>query len=953
MGRLYARFALFLQGLVIVCGTLAFVLLHPKTLDWAMRKALKNNGVEYRSVHGSLMTGVTLEGLGYRRLFFAEEAEVRYSIFRLLRPTPTVDRVALKRAVLDLKRLDELPKEKKGENNATSNLYIPPIVVKEVAVDGFTLRTPDPVRLDLKARDLRYFDFDVTIPAFELAADTPWAGGRLKGALHRLAVTARGRVWPSKAYAEAAQNLFDPLPRSLPVEVEANLSRVSVATELPALRTKEGNVTLRQVRLAADYFYGPGYMEAKAKYGVQTPFARAEVNQSFLLAHTLAYATELQGRILQSAHPLPSTRFEADASGDADIVTADLKLDPFAFALYSTDYRRFAMRFEARPRTLDYVPELPKIFRDQTLSMEGNATLETKPSPLFKGVVQVDGNYSRSHAFVEATPETLLVRAKVSPYRRHGGVWAMIPEKFRSEIHAFLYNSPDNKIFDVSLNDAYLTLFERQKKIRGWANVGSLTLDAKGEVLPGSVVDIDFYTHIESLYALMADFNLTTQTVVDAEVESRFNVRVADWITIRYDTKIPWYLIQPDSQHVYYGLDSRIQGSLEERTVHIDRYEVGFMKHRLKEERTSTLRIDENMTVEIENLALLDTGNLKGIVDPKAQSARLRLEGERMHYRGPEGNVTFDAHLFVDANASALNAEGEVKFHGDTVITYMPEKSYTVTDEDIVIVQDVREPSHTAKSLDIRLYSDEPIHYRIPHVKVDLKPDVTVWKEPFKPFGLLGIVRLTGGAIDVADKHFTVLPSEIYFAGAYPPNPYLDVRIGYEVDYNKFTIYVSHTLSDPVFLFSSEPPMSQNDIMSYILFGTPADESMQGGRDLSNSVATMILGVGIKNAIGAATGLHFDTFNILNTDKGGFGVEIGKRIGKRLRIIYRNDSLSSFILQYTLSRSVRVSVDVSETGQGVNILYVRDMKSPSFLLPEYDRQGNRRKSSAGRETVGP
>jgi autotransporter translocation and assembly factor TamB len=216
-------------------------------------------------------------------------------------------------------------------------------------------------------------------------------------------------------------------------------------------------------------------------------------------------------------------------------------------------------------------------------------------------------------------------------------------------------------------------------------------------------------------------------------------------------------------------------------------------------------------------------------------------------------------------------------------------------------------------------------------VEVAFRPDVTIWKEPFKTTVLLGIVLIDEGTIDVEDKHFVVEPSEIYFAGAYPPNPYLDLHILYELDFNRFNIYVSHTLTDPVFLFSSEPPMSQNDIMSYILFGTPADESFQGGGNPSNTVAAMLLGLGIKNAIGAATGIKFDTFNIINTDNGRFGVEIGKRIGKRFRIIYRNDTLSSFILQYTLSRSVRVEVDVKETGQGINILYVKDFRGPAAL----------------------
>ena len=178
------------------------------------------------------------------------------------------------------------------------------------------------------------------------------------------------------------------------------------------------------------------------------------------------------------------------------------------------------------------------------------------------------------------------------------------------------------------------------------------------------------------------------------------------------------------------------------------------------------------------------------------------------------------------------------------------------------------------------------------------------------------------------EKHFKIEPSEIYFSGAHPINPWLNIPVLYEVDFNKFHIYVSHTLANPVFLFSSEPPMSQNDIMSYILFGEPADEAFKQSTTSESTIGTMLLGAGLKTAIGSATGIRFDTLNILNIPEGGFGIEVGKRLSRRIRIIYRNDTVSSFIIQYKVSRSIRIDVDVRDTGQGISILYVKDIREP-------------------------
>jgi hypothetical protein len=931
MRRLYVKFATTLQGALIGAGLFAFVTLHPDTTDYIAQKALKDNGIRYERIEGTLFTGFDLYGVAYRDVFKAAHVAIHYNIFRLLSPRPTIEEVLVERADLYPLRI-EFPKSESAERNTT--VALPPIAIERVVATAFRTHVPDTVTADLKAEDLLYFRENVTIPKIEAKIRSPWANGRLRGSFDEMVLKATLDAMVAGRYRRLALERLESLPRRLHIDLLLDEDHLEASTKIPGpLRTKEANLTIGNANVSFRYLFGPNYMEAEATYRLASPAAEGEVRQNLLLTPSpLAYATRVEGRIVQSAWKLPSDRFEADAAGGPDVLTANLRYGPFSLNAYSTDFDRFTiyLRARAKPHRLDYLVHLPKIFSNQTVSMESNATLTLLPEPSLKGVILLDGNYSGSRSFVEWHPQSLLVKALVTPKNIEGGIWEVVPPMFKTDIHTYLYYSPDNKLLNVSSAHAYLTLFEKERRVKGWANIGSLTLDVKGDIEPDDSVKLDFHTKIPSLYALMEELGIHSDVTVDAEVESSFQVVLSDWLSLRYETSIPWYLVQPDSQTVYYGLDSTLVGGIKGEELSIDRYDIGFQDRRFKQTRPSYFHFDEDFDFHIDRLAILDTGALTGRYLAGEKRGDFRFRAQNMHYRGPEGNVTLDSAVDINLTRETLDVEGEVELL-EGVISYMPPKSYTVTDDDIVIIQDIKEPSHTKKSIDLHIYSKKPIRYEIPMLKVDFRPDVTIWKEPMKPTVLLGIVRIDDGTIDVEEKHFDIEPSEIYFWGAYPPNPYLDLRILYTLDFNRFHIYISHTLSDPVFLFSSEPPMSQNDIMSYILFGTPANESFQGGRGASGDVAAMLLGLGIKNAIGAATGLRFDTFNILNTEEGGFGVEIGKRIGKRFRIIYRNDTLSSFILQYTLSRSVRLDIDVRETGQGINILYVKDFRGPEFL----------------------
>jgi len=259
----------------------------------------------------------------------------------------------------------------------------------------------------------------------------------------------------------------------------------------------------------------------------------------------------------------------------------------------------------------------------------------------------------------------------------------------------------------------------------------------------------------------------------------------------------------------------------------------------------------------------------------------------------------------------------------------LPLQQFKVMDDDIIIIQDVRPPSSAKLSTNLRITAQKPIHFKTKELDLQLNPDVTLWKDPTGPMQILGMLSIPSGKATTAGKAFDIKPSEIYFGGDVPLNPYLNLTIGHEVDYHKILIYVTHTLDSPIFLFSSDPVMSQNDIMSYILFGGPAN-TVSGGDSSTSTVradaTNFMLGAGLKGLISGATKLQIDTMNILTTAQGGMGFEVGARLNKDLRVLYKNNTVSSVLLQYTVNRWLRLDADIHELGQGINAIYIKDFR---------------------------
>ncbi|HEX5623410.1 MAG TPA: translocation/assembly module TamB domain-containing protein, partial [Sulfuricurvum sp.] len=415
----------------------------------------------------------------------------------------------------------------------------------------------------------------------------------------------------------------------------------------------------------------------------------------------------------------------------------------------------------------------------------------------------------------------------------------------------------------------------------------------------------------------------------DAEVRTVTHIIYDTALHVSTDIEIPWYAAVLDTQRQYAGVNTTLSLNYSDNHILIDQYRLDIANHIVTSKRPSTLHLDDKGHLIIDEVWIFDALLLNGTVDTDTLTTQLTLHSDRFSYEGPEGEAHVAADLlFTRDEHSVQTLSGHLRLL-DGKITYLPLQQFKVMDDDVIIVQDVRPPSTTSLFMNIQVTAQKPLHYLTKELDVLIHPDITLWKESTGPVQILGMLTIPKGSATTSGKEFDIKESHLYFAGGDAINPYLDFTIDHEVDYKKIHIYITHTLDSPIFLFSSDPYMSQNDIMSYLLFGAPAASTLSTGQSstaMKTDATNFMLGAGVKGLINSATKIQIDTMNILTTQEGGMGFEVGAHLNKDLRVLYKNDTLSSVLVQYQLNRWLRLDADIHELGQGINAIYIKDFR---------------------------
>jgi translocation and assembly module TamB len=139
-------------------------------------------------------------------------------------------------------------------------------------------------------------------------------------------------------------------------------------------------------------------------------------------------------------------------------------------------------------------------------------------------------------------------------------------------------------------------------------------------------------------------------------------------------------------------------------------------------------------------------------------------------------------------------------------------------------------------------------------------------------------------------RAFQIEEGRVTFLGHSPPNPRLDVKALYlaEESGTRVLLHAHGSIRDPRLDLSSEPPLSQQDVLAVLLFGAPLDQAGGGDGPGQEAAVEVLSGYLIKELRDTRLfrKLDIDVFRVRQTAAGGNELTVGRYLTEDLYVAY-------------------------------------------------------------------
>ncbi|MFA6188674.1 MAG: translocation/assembly module TamB domain-containing protein [Sulfuricurvum sp.] len=910
---------LIVLAVLLVAGGL-YLAFRPDGIELVRTFFLEPLGIHISHAEGSLSEGFSLHNLRSKAID-AKTLTLDYNLTSILKGKHVIDKITIDGLRIDLNDF-------MGESS--SSWPLPLFNLKEVTLTNIQLISNYPIELNLKGKDGNYDGKNLNFASIQATVKSRYASGAIQGVLRNNALRGTALVYPNATELHPTVGRFTALPSSQKIIIEElSDTRAKLHTVFDQLASlNDPLASLHNLTLNMDYLYKNNYLDFKADYLLVRNSDQMQTNQHLRYALGGVTTSSFKGFITSSLS-LPSNILEGEIRDDAEGIAGKITLGDGTLLLQSGNYETFAWNLQTTQKNLQFLPFLPEALRnsDFSLKAKGSYTLENQ---LLRGNFNAHHNHGDINGSLRYENENFSLKGDLTP-APDAPTWRHSNLKPPKNIEVFLTQSKGITHLNLNGPSLALSLENTDNHLKGSGNYLGTYFDISG-IQSSEQSDVTITSITPSLWKTLTQIGsieLPRGEYYDAEVRTNTHITYDTALHVSTKIEIPWYAAVLDSQRQYGGTNNTLSIRYTDNSILIDQYHLDIAGHDISSNRLSTAHFNDDGKLMIDEIWIFDALRLSGEINTDTYAAELALHSDRFTYSGPEGeaNAAMDLLFTRDTNA-VQTLTGSIQLL-NAKITYLPLQQFKVIDDDVIIVQDVRPPSDTSLFVNILITAQNPLHYLTKELDVLIQPEITLWKEPKGPLQLLGMVTIPKGRAQTSGKEFELKTSHLYFWGGESINPYLDFTITHEVDYKKIQIYVTHTLDSPIFLFSSDPFMSQNNIMSYLLFGSPADSELNtdGSKTAMKTDATnFMLGAGMKGLINGATKIKIDTMNILTTQEGSMGFEVGTHLNKDLRVIYKNDTVSSVLVQYQLNRWLRLDANIHALGQGINAIYIKDFR---------------------------
>jgi translocation and assembly module TamB len=130
----------------------------------------------------------------------------------------------------------------------------------------------------------------------------------------------------------------------------------------------------------------------------------------------------------------------------------------------------------------------------------------------------------------------------------------------------------------------------------------------------------------------------------------------------------------------------------------------------------------------------------------------------------------------------------------------------------------------------VRLILGDDVVVEAAGLKAQLQGNLMVSQTPRFPPRATGNMGIVSGEYILYGQKLDIKRGEVLFSNSPLDNPGLDLEVQRQIDNVIAGARVRGTLQDPELILFSDPPMGDNDIISYLIFGSPSSENLRGAR---------------------------------------------------------------------------------------------------------------------------
>ncbi len=234
-------------------------------------------------------------------------------------------------------------------------------------------------------------------------------------------------------------------------------------------------------------------------------------------------------------------------------------------------------------------------------------------------------------------------------------------------------------------------------------------------------------------------------------------------------------------------------------------------------------------------------------------------------------------------------------------------------------------------SLAVALNLREGLKVSVDEGWLDLRGEAWARKLPGGPLTYHGQVLANGGVIILRGRRFVVQAGTLDFADKEIPDADISAEATYQSGGTIVFVATGGTLDSPQFQLSSQPPMSQADILSTIIFGRPAGSLSGSEKVRFQAEALALLGQRAAEDMQRIVGrtLAPDIVTVYQQAEGGSSLEAGKYLRPDLYLRYRQNlgesSGRNVGLEYRLRPWLSLESQVGDTRDtGVDVIFNLD-----------------------------